>query len=170
MISTGSRSQILLWITAECDEAPYGIYTAEHGKSNKQSSLPKPRTETDPSAQHRAAHSSFKHTPAPKPALMIHISWIKHCQQRHQQVSWTVRIRKALYLRKLQHTASEYSRFLECCVLRPSLKYTSTHVYWMRVLCNYRDWALNQIRAAGDVMHRFGHLSNTTGRPTKHFN
>lgn len=48
-------------------------------------------------------HSSFERAPAPKPALMIHISWIKHRQQRLQQVSWTVCIRKTLYLRKLQH-------------------------------------------------------------------
>lgn len=50
-------------------------------------------------------HSSFKHAPSPERALMIHISWIKHRQQRHQQVSWTVCIRKTLYLSELQHIA-----------------------------------------------------------------
>lgn len=92
---------------------------------------------------------------------------IKHRQQRRQQVSWTTRIRKTLYLRKLHHTACSpaVGSSKACRVVRARC-FLPDDVNWKMVLCNYRDWALNQIRAAVDVMYGFGRRSNTIERPS----
>lgn len=87
--------------------SPWDSHSRAQANQTNKSSLPKALK--DPPAQHRAAHRSFKQAAAPQPDLMIHISWIKDRQQRHQQVSWTVCIRKTLYLRKLQHISCSQS-------------------------------------------------------------
>lgn len=98
-LSAGSWSQIAPESELCMMKLPTGFTQQSRGSSNRVA-LPNAQTANLKLA---AAASSMQQLHSL--ALMIHMSWIKHRQQGHQQVSWTMSIRKTLYLRKLQHIA-----------------------------------------------------------------